>query len=80
MSDDIYRKFYDKVTEMCERLSKIEILLSVQEETSKKLGVLIDNHEKRIAELEGTNAQFFGVREFIAWAIAVGIGIAGVLR
>ncbi len=79
MSEDISRKFYDRVTEMCERLAKIETLLTVQEETSKKLGVLIDNHERRIAELEGSNAQFFGIREFVAWAVAVGIGIAGVV-
>ena len=79
MSEDISRKFYDRVTEMCERLAKIETLLTVQEDTSKRLGTLIDSHEKRICGLEERNARFFSVREFIAWAVAVSIGIAGVV-
>ena len=79
MSEDSSRKFYDRALEVCERLAKIETILSMQEETNKKLAILLDNHEKRIASLEGSNAQFFGIREFIAWAIAVGIGIAGVV-
>ena len=80
MSDEQLIKFYEKLSEMSERIARIETMLATQETENKRLGELIEGHEERIAALEERNAKFFGVREFIAWAIAVAIGIAGAIK
>lgn len=72
-------KFYEKLSEVSERTARIETMLTVQIAENQRLGTLIDNHESRIAALEKSGERFFGVREFIVWAIAVSISIAGVM-
>ena len=80
MNNEQIIKLYDKLSEVSERIARIETMLVSQENENKRLSDLIEGHEERIAALEERSAQFFGVREFIAWAIAVAIGIAGVLK
>lgn len=80
MTDDQLIKIYDKVTVISERTTRIETMLNTQIAESARLGKLLENHEERISALEERSAQFFGVREFIAWAIAVGLGVMGVMK
>ena len=79
MSEEQLVKFYDKLSEVSERTARIEAMLASQVMESQRLGALLDNHEARLAALEKNNERYFGVREFIVWAIAVSISIAGVM-
>ena len=79
MTDEQLIKFYDKLSEVSERTARIEAMLASQVVESKRLGALLDNHELRLAVLEKNRERFFGVREFVVWAIAVSISIAGVM-
>ena len=80
MTDEQLIKLYEKLSEVSERIARIETMLVTQDAENVRLRAIIDEHEERIGKLEETSAKVFGVREFIAWAIAVVIGIAGVIK
>ena len=80
MTDEQLIKFYEKLSEVSERIARIETMLVTQDAENVRLRAIIDEHEERIGKLEENSAKVFGVREFIAWAIAVAIGIAGVIK
>ncbi len=80
LTDEQLIKLYEKLSEVSERIARIETMLVTQDAENVRLRAIIDEHEERIGKLEETSAKVFGVREFIAWAIAVVIGIAGVIK
>ena len=73
-------KFYDKLSEMSERIARMETMLQAREAENGRITTILDEHEERIASLEENKAKFFGVKEFVAWSIAVGIALWGVLK
>ncbi|BAL85087.1 hypothetical protein SELR_pSRC300140 (plasmid) [Selenomonas ruminantium subsp. lactilytica TAM6421] len=79
MTDEQVIKLYEKLSEVSERIARIETMLVTQETENTRLRAIIDEHDERLGKLEESSAKVFGVREFIAWAIAVAIAIAGVV-
>ena len=73
-------KFYDKLSEMSERIARMETMLQAREEENTRITSILDEHEERIVSLEENKAKFFGIKECLAWSIAVGIAIWGVLK
>ena len=79
MNESQVMKFYEKISEMSERIARMETMLTDNKEESRRITDMLKDHDLRISELEEKSAKMFGVREFIAWGIAIAIGIAGVV-
>ena len=73
-------KIYDKLSEVSERVARMEAMLQTRAVENERLIATLDEHEERIAALEENKARFFGVKEFLAWSIAVGIAVWGVSK
>lgn len=80
MSDEQLLKFYEKISEMSERIARMETMLLDRENESRRLETILRTHDDRISILEKNGAKFFGVKEIVAWSIATGIGLMGVLK
>lgn len=79
MNESQVMKFYEKISEMSERIARMETMLTDNKEESRRITDMLKDHDLRISELEEKSAKMFGVREFVAWGIAIAIGIAGVV-
>lgn len=79
MTDDQVLKFYEKISEMSERIARVETMLKERHDESIRVAELLNIHDERISKLERSNAKFFGSKEIVAWSVATGIGIVGVI-
>lgn len=80
MEDSQLIKLYDKLSELSERMAKVETMLQTRAVENERLIATLDEHEERITTLEENKARLFGVKEFIAWAVAVAIALWGVMK
>lgn len=79
MTDEQLLKFYEKISEMSERIARMETMLQARSDENIRLSEVISIHEERIAVLEKSNAKIFGSKELVVWGIATAIGIMGVI-
>lgn len=80
MEDSQLIKLYDKLSELSERMAKVETMLQTRAVENERFIATLDEHDERITTLEENKARLFGVKEFIAWAIAVAIALWGVMK
>ena len=80
MEDSQIIKIYDKLSEVSERIARLEAMLQARVSESERILATLDEHEERIASLEENKAKFFGAKEFVAWLIAVGIAVWGCIK
>ena len=80
MEDSQLIKLYDKLSELSERMAKVETMLQSRAVENERFIATLDEHDERITTLEENKARLFGVKEFIAWAIAVAIALWGVMK
>ena len=80
MEDSQLIKLYDKLSELSERMAKVETMLQTRAVENERFIATPDEHDERITTLEENKARLFGVKEFIAWAIAVAIALWGVMK
>ena len=80
MEDSQIIKIYDKLSEVSERIARLEAMLQARVSESERILATLDEHEERSASLEENKAKFFGAKEFVAWLIAVGIAVWGCIK
>ena len=80
MEDSQIIKIYDKLSEVSERIARLEAMLQARVSESERILATLDELEERIASLEENKAKFFGAKEFVAWLIAVGIAVWGCIK
>ena len=80
MEDSQIIKIYDKLSEVSERIARLEAMLQARVSESERILATLDEHEERIASLEENKAKFFRAKEFVAWLIAVGIAVWGCIK
>lgn len=80
MSEENYGKFWDKLSEISERLAKVEAMMQERTDDTKEIRNMLKNHEDRLSELE--NYKYFGIgaREIVAFLIMAGLTLWGLLK
>lgn len=80
MDDAQLIKLYDRLSEISERIARLEAMLQTRTQENERILTTLDEHEERLGMLEKSNEKFFGVKEFVAWAIAIAIALWGVVK
>lgn len=73
-------RLYDRLSEISERIARVETMLQTRVAESERINATLDEHDSRLSALEERTAKAFGVKEFAAWAIAIAISVWGVMK
>lgn len=73
-------KLMDKLSELSERMARVETLLQTNHDADKAIAKTLADHDERIDALEQSKASAMSVKEFIAWSLAFGVALWGVLK
>ena len=78
MSTD--EKIMDKLSEISERLVRVETLLEKITDENKAMKEKLNNHEGRLQDLEQHKTQVVSAKDIITWAVMAAIALLGVLK
>ena len=73
-------KLMDKLSELSERMARVETLLQTNHDADKAIAKTLADHDERIDALEQSKASAMSVKELIAWSLAFGVALWGVLK
>ncbi len=73
-------KLMDKLSELSERMARVETLLQTNHDADKAIAKTLADHDERIDALEQSKASAMSIKEFIAWSLAFGVALWGVLK
>ena len=73
-------KLMEKLSELSERMARVETLLQTNHDADKAIAKTLADHDERIATLEQSKASAMSVKELIAWSLAFGVALWGVLK
>ena len=73
-------KLMDKLSELSERMARVETLLQANHDADKAIAKTLADHDERIDALEQAKASAMSVKELIAWSLAFGVALWEVLK
>ena len=73
-------KVYEKLSEISERLARVETMIHERTDDTKETRDMLDRHERRIAELEKHKTSVVGAKDIFTWVIMEGIALWGVIK
>lgn len=73
-------KLMDKLSELSERMARVETMLQANHDSDKAIANTLADHDERIDALEQSKASAMSVKELIAWSLAFGVALWGVLK
>ena len=73
-------KLMDKLSELSERMARVETMLQANHDSDKAIAKTLADHDERIGALEQSRASAMSVKELIAWSLAFGVALWGVLK
>ena len=73
-------KLMDKLSEMSERLARVETMLQANASEYKHINDTLLDHDERLNLLEQAKASAMSIKELIAWSAAFGVALWGVLK
>ena len=78
--NDEQGRVYEKLSEISERLARVEVLLSELTGDVRDMKATLRDHETRINELESHKDAAFGMKDIVTWLVITGIALWGVLK
>ena len=73
-------KLMDKLSELSERMARVETLLQTNHDADKAIAKTLADHDERIDALEQAKASAMSIKEVVAWSLAFGVALWGVLK
>lgn len=73
-------KLMDKLSELSERMARVETLLQTNHDADKAIAKTLADHDERIDALEQSKASAMSIKELVAWSLAFGVALWGVLK
>lgn len=70
-------KMLEKLSDISERLAKVEVMLSERSRATSEIVETLEQHEDRIRNLEQSDTQIFTTKNLFVWGIAVLIALWG---
>ena len=80
MNDDKLDRMFNKISEMSERLARLETMIHERIDDTKETRETLARHEKRISELEKHSSAVVSAKDIITWLAMAGIALWGVLK
>ncbi len=80
MSGDSSEKIMDKLSEISERLVRVETLLDKITDDNKAIREKLNNHEGRLQDLEQHKSTVISAKDIFTWAVMAAIALWGVLK
>ena len=75
MDESQVMKLMDKLSELSERMARVEALLQERSSDTEKINAIIAGHEARLSNLEQNRAAVMGVKSLIGWAAMAAIAL-----
>lgn len=79
MNDEQVMKLMDKLSELSERIARVETMLRERATELEEINCVLKQHNDRIAVLEQNRASMRDIIGFIGWAIAMVIAVWSVI-
>lgn len=70
-------KMLEKLSDISERLAKVEVMLSERSRATSEIVETLEQHEDRIRNLEQSDTKIFTTKNLFVWGIAVIIALWG---
>ena len=80
MNDENTIKLFEKLSDISERLAKVETMLAERTKATAEIIESIEQHEERITHLEQDTTKVFVAKNVVVWGIATIIALAGVVQ
>lgn len=80
MEQNDVMKMLEKLSDISERLAKVEVMLVERAHAAGDILDTLEKHEKRIRELEQSDAEMFTTKNLFVWGVATLIAAWGVLH
>lgn len=80
MDSEQVMKLMDKLSELSERMARVETLLQTNHDADKAIAKTLADHDERIDALEQSKASAMSIKELIAWSAAFGVALWGALK
>ena len=79
MNDEQVMKLMDKLSELSERIARVETMLRERASELEEINEVLRQHNDRIAILEQNKASMHDIIGFVGWAIATIVAIWSVI-
>lgn len=79
MSEDKLDRMFDKISDISERIVRVEVLIKEVADDTNDTKTTLRRHEERIAELESHKDSFIGAKDIVVWLAITGIALWEVL-
>ena len=79
MNDEQVMKLMDKLSELSERIARVETMLRDRASELEEINVILKQHNDRIAILEQNKASLHDIVGFVGWAVATAIAVWSVV-
>ena len=73
-------KMLEKLSDISERLAKVEVMLSERSRATSEIVETLEQHEDRIRNLEQADTEMFTTKSLFVWGIATLIALWGVFH
>lgn len=70
-------KMLEKLSDISERLAKVEVMLGERSRVAGEVVEKLEEHEHRIRELEQSDTQIFTAKNLFVWGIALLVALVG---
>ena len=80
MEQDDVVKMLEKLSDISERLAKVEVMLSERPRATSGIVETLEQHEERIRELGQSDTEMFTTKNLFVWGVAILIAAWGVLH
>jgi septal ring factor EnvC (AmiA/AmiB activator) len=80
MDESQVMKLMEKLSELSERIARVEAMLQANHNNDKAIAKTLADHDERIGALEQSRASAMSYKEVIAWLTVTGIALWGVLK
>ncbi len=80
MSEEQSIKLYEKLSDIAERVARMETMLREREKENERIILTQKDHERRIKALEDKQSKFFGAKEFAAWLLTTALAVWGLVK
>ena len=79
MNDEQVMKMLDKLSELSERIARVETMLRDRATELEEINAILKQHNDRIAILEQNKASLHDIIGFVGWAVATAIAVWSVV-
>ena len=80
MEQDDVVKMLEKLSDISERLAKVEVMLSERSRATSEIVETLEQHEDRIRNLEQSDTEMFTAKNLFVWGVATLIALWGVFH